>query len=225
MTDESGPETSGFPKIAEYGFLSDSRAGALLAPDGSVEWLCLPRFDSPSAFGSILDRNAGFFRVGPTEVAVPLARRYEPGTNILETTWMSPSGWLIVRDMLVMGGWREGPHPGQDRPPSDSEGQALLLRCLECVDGRIDLELICAPRFDYGRDEASWAPHGNDFTAATAGHEDLQLRLCSDIRLGIEGGEVRGRHTMEDGERRYVALSWDAAGPLPGDSEEAEAHL
>jgi alpha,alpha-trehalase len=216
---------AGFPKIADYGFLSDSRTGALLAPDGGVEWLCLPRFDSPSAFGSVLDRNAGFFRVGPTDVAVPLARRYEPGTNILETTWMTPGGWLVVRDLLVMGPWREGPHPGQTRPPSDWEGQALLLRCIECVDGRVDLELVCAPRFDYGRDEAEWKPHGDDFTAVTAGHDDLEIRLCSDIRLGIEGGEVRGRHTMEDGERRYVVLSWDAEGPLPGTSEEAEAHL
>ncbi len=56
---------SRFPRIASYGFISDCHTGALVAPDGSVEWLCLPRFDSPSIFGSILDRSGGFWRVGP----------------------------------------------------------------------------------------------------------------------------------------------------------------
>ncbi|MDQ6794225.1 MAG: DUF5911 domain-containing protein, partial [Chloroflexota bacterium] len=70
---------SPFPPIAEYAFLSDCEVTALVAPSGNVEWLCLPRMDSPSVFGSILDRSAGGFRFGPTDVQVPTARRYLPG--------------------------------------------------------------------------------------------------------------------------------------------------
>src|SRR3954453_4209301 len=80
-------QTSSFPPIADYGFLSDCHTGALVAPDGTIEWLCLPRFDSPSVFGGVLDRGAGGFRLGPHSVEVPAARRYLPGSNVLETTW------------------------------------------------------------------------------------------------------------------------------------------
>ena len=97
---------SAFPPIADYAFLSDCHTGALVAPDGSVEWMCLPRFDSPSVFGSLLDRRAGSFRVGPYGIVVPQSARYMPGTMILETTWMTPSGWIVVRDGLTIGPWR-----------------------------------------------------------------------------------------------------------------------
>ena len=91
-----------FPPIADYCFLSDCESMALVAPDGSVEWLCLPRPDSPSVFGALLDRTAGFMRFAPTGVDVPDQRRYMPGTIVLETTWHTPTGWLIGHDLLVM---------------------------------------------------------------------------------------------------------------------------
>ena len=93
-----GSEPGTFPLIADYGFLSDCESIALVAPSGDVEWMCLPRPDSPSVFGAILDRTAGSFRVGPADVLVPAARRYLPGTMVLETTWIARAGWLIVRD-------------------------------------------------------------------------------------------------------------------------------
>ena len=117
------PVQSGFPRISSYGFISDGQTGALIAPDGSVEWLCLPRFDSPSVFGSILDRRAGYFRLGPDDTTVPLARRYDPGTNILETTWMTPSGWLVVHDALTIGPWRGGMHEGWTGLPPTEGGR------------------------------------------------------------------------------------------------------
>src|SRR5207253_4114309 len=91
---------SPFPAIGDYAFLSDCEATALVAPSGNVEWLCLPRMDSPSVFGAILDRDAGSFRIAPADVNVPAARRYIPGTNVLETSWETRMGWLIVRDAL-----------------------------------------------------------------------------------------------------------------------------
>src|SRR3982074_1403552 len=71
---------SPFPPIADYGFLSDCETVALVAPSGNVEWMCLPRVDSPSVVGAMLDRDAGAFRIGPSGVAVPTSRRYLPGT-------------------------------------------------------------------------------------------------------------------------------------------------
>jgi alpha,alpha-trehalase len=91
-----GVGSSPFPPIADYAFLSDCETGALVAPSGNVEWLCLPRFDSPSVFGAILDRDAGLFRLGPADVDVPAARRYLPGTMVLETSWGCRGGWIIV---------------------------------------------------------------------------------------------------------------------------------
>ena len=106
-----------FPPIADYGFLSDCETCALLAPNGNVEWLCLPRFDSPSVFGSLLDRDAGGFRLGPDGVDVPAARRYLPGTMVIETSWGTKGGWIIVRDVLLIGPWHHEDDRSDDPPP------------------------------------------------------------------------------------------------------------
>jgi GH15 family glucan-1,4-alpha-glucosidase len=98
---------SPFPPIADYAFLSDCETVALVAPSGNVEWMCLSRADSPSVFGALLDRDAGGFRLGPADVVVPAGRRYLPGTNVLETTWMTRMGWLVVRDALSVGPWHD----------------------------------------------------------------------------------------------------------------------
>src|SRR3954462_10266655 len=93
---------SRFPRISWYGFLSDCHTGALVSPEGSIEWLCLPRFDSESIFGSLLDRRAGFGGRAPPGRVAPVSRRYVPGTNVLETSWMTGSGWVVVRDGLTL---------------------------------------------------------------------------------------------------------------------------
>src|SRR6195256_3186958 len=90
---QSAAAPSPFTPIAEFAFLSNCHTGALVAPDGSIDWLCVPRFDSPSVFASLLDREAGRFRLGPFGINVPAARFYEPGTNTLITTWKTPNGW------------------------------------------------------------------------------------------------------------------------------------
>ena len=88
--EQSAAAPSPFPPIADYAFLSNCHTGALIAPDGAVDWLSVPRFDSPSVFGSLLDRQAGYFRLGPFGINHPAARVYEPGTNVLSTTWKTP---------------------------------------------------------------------------------------------------------------------------------------
>jgi GH15 family glucan-1,4-alpha-glucosidase len=133
---QSAAAPSPFPPIADYAFLSNCHTGALVAPDGSIDWLCVPRFDSPSVFGTLLDRQAGMFRLGPFGINVPTARVYEPGTNVLATTWNTPTGWVLVRDALTMGAShgedRITPHT---RPPADDDGDHMLVRLVVCLEG------------------------------------------------------------------------------------------
>ena len=109
--------------IGDYGFLSDGEVSALLSPNGAVEWMCVPRFDSASVFGRILGRNAGAFRVAPEDVVVPAEMRYLPGTMVIETSWGTPTGWIIVRDALVVGPWHHENDRSKTyrRTPSDYE--------------------------------------------------------------------------------------------------------
>src|SRR5437763_1681487 len=98
---QSAAAPSPFPPIAEYAFLSNCHTGALIAPDGAVDWLCVPSFDSASIFASLLDREAGFFRFAPFGINHPTAVRYVPGTNVLETTWKTPNGWVRSEERRV----------------------------------------------------------------------------------------------------------------------------
>ena len=223
------PLTGGspFPPIADYAFLSDCHTSALIAPDGNVEWLCIPRFDSPSVFGALLDRRAGGFRVGPYGLVVPLSCRYEPGTTILETTWMTPSGWIIVRDALTIGLWHDqhAEETSHTRPPTDHDADHMLVRSIECLQGEVQVEAVCEPMFGYGRAPANWTMLRDDWSAAEATDGEVTLRLRSDLRLGIEGNRARARHTLKEGERRFIALGWSHGIECPVSCDDALERL
>ena len=162
---EPGFARSPFPGIADYGFLSDCETTALVAPGGSIEWMCLPRMDSASVFGSLLDRDAGKFRLGPAGVNVPTARRYLPGTMVLETSWGTKGGWIIVRDALLIGPWHHSDDRSNThrRAPTDYDADHVLLRTVRCVNGEVQLSLVCEPAFDYGRTRGRWDYAGSDY--------------------------------------------------------------
>src|SRR5689334_7448249 len=219
---QSAAAPSPFPPIADYAFLSDCHTGALVAPDGAIDWLCIPRFDSPSVFGSLLDREAGFFRLAPFGINHPTAVVYEPGTNVLETTWKTPNGWIVVRDALTMG-----PRDHEDsvtphtRPPADDDADHMLVRTVECLEGNVEVELVCEPAFDYGREPATWELVGDDRHTADATGAGQTFRLHTDLALGIEENRVRARHVLSAGERAFCALSWDTALAAPETAEDA----
>jgi GH15 family glucan-1,4-alpha-glucosidase len=223
---QSAAAPSPFPPIADYGFLSNCHTGALVAPDGAVDWLCVPSFDSPSVFGSLLDRQAGAFRMGPFGIHVPAARSYEPGTNTLITTWNTPSGWILVRDALTMG-----PGDGEDevtphtRPPADDDADHMLVRTVRCLEGSVEVELICEPVFDYGRTPAEWSLVEGDRRVADATGAEQTVRLRTDMALGIEGETVRARHTLAKGEQAYCSLSWADQLVSPENVDQANARL
>jgi GH15 family glucan-1,4-alpha-glucosidase len=219
---------SPFPPIADYGFLSDCHTGALLAADGSIEWLCLPHFDSPSVFSAMLDRSAGSFRVGPYGIYVPTGRRYLPGTNIIETEWMTPHGWLVVRDALAIGEWREEKEAtSHTRPPTDYDADHVLVRVIECIQGQVQVEVVCEPALEYGAVPAEWAPVGDrkDGYAFDAAGDHGGFRLFADMRMGVEGNRIHSRHTMTEGERRFCALSWQEHREGPCTADEAEEYV
>jgi GH15 family glucan-1,4-alpha-glucosidase len=223
---QSAAAPSPFPPIADYAFLSNCHTGALVAPDGAIDWLCVPSFDSPSVFGTLLDRQAGSFRLGPFGINVPSARIYEPGTNIVATTWRTPTGWASVFDALTMG-----PTRGEDtvtphtRPPADDDGEHLLVRTVLCLEGKVEVELVCEPVFDYGRVPAEWELVDGDRHMADASGADVTIRLATDMAMGIEGNRVHARHALEQGEQLYCSLSWAEGLASPRDLDDANARI
>jgi alpha,alpha-trehalase len=219
---------SPYPPIAEYAFLSDCETVALVAPSGAVEWLCLPRVDSPSVFGALLDRDAGSFRLGPDGVTVPAARRYLPGTMVTETSWGTGTGWIIVRDVLLIGPWhheRERSHTHR-RAPTDYDADHVLLRTVRCVNGEVQLLLHCEPKFDYGREPAKWRYSGEGYHEGGTVSSDgsVELTLNTDLLLGFEGASAKARHLIKEGETVFCALSWSEH-PPPKDMDEAYKRL
>jgi GH15 family glucan-1,4-alpha-glucosidase len=223
---QSAAAPSPFTPIAEYAFLSDCHTGALVAPDGAIDWLCVPRFDSASVFGSLLDREAGSFRLGPFGINVPGDRAYEPGTNTLVTTWHTPAAWIEVRDALTMGPRRaEDTVTPHTRPPTDDDAEHLLVRVVTCIEGSVEVELVCEPVFDYGRVPAEWTLVGDDRHTADASGGETPIRLRTDMALGIEGNRVRARHVLREGEQLYCSLSWEAELASAADGDDANARL
>jgi GH15 family glucan-1,4-alpha-glucosidase len=173
--------------IDAYGFVGDMRTGALVAPDGSVDWLCLPRFDSPSVFGAILDdKRGGRFKLGPADGGLG-RQRYEDGTNVLVTRFKTKTGSLELVD------WMD---PLTKEP--------VLARRLRCLDGTVRVRLRCAPSFDYGlrrgeRAESVWTMERGqvcDFAFGDAPADSLERTLAF-WRRWSRGVRYRGAYREE----------------------------
>ena len=206
-----------FPPIGSYGFLSDCHTSALVSFGGSVEWLCFPRFDSPSAFAALLDRGAGHMLLRPKGVIVPISRRYQPGTLVIETTWVTETGWVVVKDALTIADWAAsgGETDRRGRPETAHENDCSLLRTMTCIDGEVEMEMECLPRFGYGTEAARWS--GGELGEARAtGAGGAELLLTSDMHLELDEGAARGHVTLREDQTAFCALTWsdgDLGGP------------
>ena len=189
-------------------------------PTASVDWLCVPRFDSPSVFGSLLDREAGSFRLRAVRHQRPdLARTTSRARTCSSTTWKTPTGWVVVRDALTIGPRRgDGRRDHAAHAPAGRRGRRAHAR----ADGRVPrrarrdrarLRAGVRLRARAGRldDRRRASGHAADATGA-----GVTLRLRTDLRVGIEGGRVRARHVLQPGEAVLLrAVLGRAASPGP----------
>ena len=152
-----------------------------------------------------------------------MARRYVPGTNVLETSWMTDTGWFVVRDALALAPARRARTDGACTRASSAphDAEHLLVRTVECVHGTVEIETVCEPAFDYATEEARWKLVDRDALAADASGGGETLRLLGDIPLEIDGPVARGTRTLEAGERCFSCLSWREE--LSGPSDAADA--
>ncbi len=191
--------------IADLALLSDCHSAALVDRTGSVDWWCLPSFSSPSVFGRLLDQAAGHFRVGVSG-ATRVERAYLEDTLVLRTTFRTPTGALELTDALAMGSGVRGHELGLASPHA-------LIRHARCIDGRVELEVDFAPRFEYGLTTplVVAVDHG---AVATGG--PTTLRLSSSIPLKIADALATARATLTVGETAAFAVhgasTWE---PLP----------
>jgi GH15 family glucan-1,4-alpha-glucosidase len=213
-----------FPPIGSYGFLSDCHTAALVSFSGSVEWLCCPRFDSPSAFAALLDRGAGHMWLRPKGVIVPISRRYSPGTLVVETTWVTDTGWVVVKDALTIADWAVAggeQASRRGRPDTAHESDRSLLRTMTCIDGEVEMEMECLPRFGYGAEGARWSG-GELGEAAASAADGTELLLTSDLHLEVADGAARGRVTLQEDQTAFCAVTW-GNGELGGPRSAPEA--
>ena len=203
--------------IGDYALLSDCRSAALVGRDGSVDWMCLPRFDAPSVFCRLLDPAGGRFAIRPAGEFLS-RRRYLAHTMVLETTFTVPDGTAVLTDAMAVGRNERG-HGLGARSPS------TLLRRLVCTDGELDVEVRYAPRPEYGLIQPILVPVAGG-VAARGGAD--RLLLSGDVGFDVDGATATARFRLAAGQTALFAVGHGTiAGPplVPWTAEEIEARL
>ena len=181
--------------IADYALLSDRHSAALVSRAGSIDWLCFPRFDSPSIFGRLLGEEAGQWSIQATS-AIQVTRRYLDRTMVLETTFRTPTGTVAITDALAMGEGNRGHELGRDAPH-------LLLRGAACLEGEVELSLEYVPRPEYGLVHP--VLDAVDGGISAVGGTDV-LVLSSPTALTVDQSTVSGRIQLRRGQSANFAL-------------------
>ena len=209
----------GYSAISDYAIIGDCRSAALISRAGSIDWLCWPRFDSPSLFGALLDpARGGAFAIRPVG---PFAseRRYIGDTNVLETTFFSPSGRARLIDFMPV------------TSEADKRGHLWaahqVLRVIECFDGQIEMELICTPRPDYARRLPRLRDRGALGIYYEHGGRAFILRSEVPLKLSEDLATVHATFRLGAGERHRISAVYAEGEPafVPPLGEEAERRL
>ena len=190
--------------IGEYALLSDCRSAALVSRDGSVDWLCFPRFDGPSVFCRLLDPAGGHFSIRPAG-EFQVSRRYVDQTLVLETTFTTARGTAVLTDALAIGSDERGHHLGANSP-------GTLLRVLACTRGEIQAEVSYAPRPEYGLIHPVLVPVAGGL-AARGGAS--RLLLSTQASFDLNGATATATVRLAAGQSAVFALGHgDMGGPL-----------
>lgn len=192
------------PAIQDYAVIGDCRSAALVSRQGSIDWLCWPRFDSPSLFGAILDEaRGGSFRIAPTERHL-IERSYLPRTNVVQTRFRTEQGTLTLLDLMPVA--------------SEEEKERLLLpdhellRLVRCEEGEVEIEIHYDPRPRFGQIERPLVSHGQFGLWIDDGSKG-QLVLRSSVALEIKGRGARARVVLREGEELVFQLSFTQEAP------------
>ncbi len=181
--------------IGDYALLSDCRSAALVSRDGSVDWLCFPRFDGPSVFCRLLDPAGGRFAIQPAG-EFQASRRYADQTMVLETTFTTPGGTAVLTDALALGPNERGHGLGASSP-------GMLLRRLACTSGQIEAEVSYAPRPEYGLIHPILVPVPGGL-AARGGAD--RLLLSTSASFSVDGATATARIRLAAGQAAVFAL-------------------
>jgi GH15 family glucan-1,4-alpha-glucosidase len=191
------------PSLDRHGAIGDGFTCALVSIDGSVDWLCMPRFDSPSVFAALLDRErGGFFRIAPATAGCTSLQAYDTETNVLQTLFRKPhEGVVCLTDLMPWNG-----------DPRSSIHE--LHRLLEAREGTLPMEVVFDPRFDYGRGETRVVIRDEGALAEGPNGEFMSLSIGGGVRFEArpQGGAV-ARFPMRAGERLWTVLSWRSRRP------------
>lgn len=197
-----------YKPLEGYGVIGDSRTAVLVGADGSIDWACLPDFDSPSVFAALLDPSAGRMMIRPSDPYTSW-QRYERGTNVLVTEMSTPSGTIRLRDFM--------PYTRRKVPTAE------IYRRVECLRGYVDFDVIFEPRFDYGM----ILP---DLTADTYGvkatdPEGHTVVLSTELSMIVEDNRAVGHATMQAGQETYIVADWGAHNVHPVASYQPDRRL
>ncbi len=203
-----------YKKIGDYGIIGDLHTVALVALDGSIDWLCLPYIDSPSVFAAILDdENGGSFSVRPAEEGWESSAEYIDGTNILITTFKTPSGVLRLTDFMPV-------RPGGEKSPE--AGRHELYRALEVIEGEVRVKVALDPRFDYARAETFLRREDNGILATSNGE---RLYLTSTEEMTISGCVCEAQFSLSAGKKAWLHMAYGESGSRGLDVSVAERAL
>src|SRR5262245_18884088 len=192
-----GVDASTSIPIADYGLLADCNSAALVSRDGSIDWLCLPRYDSESIFARLLDPDAGHWTIRPTGEYTS-ERRYLPGTLVLETTFTTDTGAVRLTDALVFA-------EGQRRHDLGFDSPHELVRSVEGVSGEVELVVELAPRSEYGLVRPLFRMEGDG--GRTFGGPN-RITVCAGVPVAIEDATMRGTFRVAAGEQVGFSLRW-----------------
>jgi GH15 family glucan-1,4-alpha-glucosidase len=208
------PAPARAPALSDYGLIGDMRTAALVGLDGAIDWCCLPRFDSGSVFAALLDpERGGTWSVRPA-VEWTSTQRYLPRTNILETTFRTAGGVVVVTDFMPVDedGRPSGPHPE-------------IHRQLRCTRGRVPMQMTFMPRFEYGARTTRLEQLRNGLFATDRTDQVLTLSSARPLEWTVEQSAASARFTLEKGEERWLVLRYDDDDIHPVDRYESARKL